>query len=181
MRANRAERTGANYALAAMPQPEEEPMEEEAPQEEKGRRRFGFYKRRKAADSEPVADKDNEPTATVVLHEATKVNDETLASIQRSEKVMYETEAIGNETAAKIAEGKDTIHQVDSTVEGFEPITKRAQRDALRLARGLARDKCFLCLGFLVVLVVVAIIIATQVWTKAVSDVIFVNASLPTI
>jgi hypothetical protein len=175
-------RKGGNYALAVMPAPQEEIPVEEEPTPEKNRRRFGFFRRKRAGDDEPAAEENNEPTANVVLQEASKVNDETIASLQRTEKVMYETEAIGNETANKIAEGKETLQNVDSTVDGFEPITKRAQRDVLHLARGLARDKCFLCLGFTVVLVVVAIIIGTQVWPDAVSEAANLsNSTLPSI
>lgn len=165
----KAGRTYQNYELATEEAPPEAgPREEDPPPPPPKKRGFGFFKRKKEeqemTDAPVEYTDDNLPTANAVLDEVIQVKKETIDAVQRTERIIYETEAIGQESLQAISKNREQIKAVDDALVQMEPVTNRARRDVGIFARRLFRDKCFLCLFTLVLLAAVGVILAVTVF-----------------
>lgn len=125
---------------------------------------------RQEAQLQAEAIRDMEPTAQnyrsaaqQALVAAMDVNKETLQSILHMEHVMNETEAIGVESAVVLRQGQENLEVVDNTLIHMEPVLKRAKKDLIQFVRRMMRDKLCVCMVFVVVALVLAVVITTQI------------------
>jgi hypothetical protein len=112
-------------------------------------------------DIEPTA-QNYRSAAQQALVAAMDVNNETLQSIQHMEHVMNETEAVGAESAVILRRGQENLEVVDTTLVNMEPTLKRAKKDLIQFFRRMMRDKICVCLVFVVLALVIAVLITSK-------------------
>jgi hypothetical protein len=94
-----------------------------------------------------------------LMNTGRKTMTETEKSIQRSARVVEDTIAIGNQTAAMLAE---QTHQMEKIMNDLDEITfsmKKAQKLLGDITRSMATDKCILMFLFLIVGGIVVVIV----------------------
>lgn len=112
-------------------------------------------------EMEPTA-QNYRSAAQQALVAAMDVNTETLQSIQHMEHVMNETEAVGAESAVILRRGQENLEVVDNTLVHMEPTLKRAKRDLIQFFRRMMRDKICVCLVFVVLALVLAVLLTSK-------------------
>lgn len=202
-----ASRTARNYELSSTTFAEADPYEgvpqdddddgEVTPRSRK-RSRLSFYLQRRSTGAaalwrrEPISlvDKiesqltdDASPqeyrsAAQQALTAAMDVNKETLTALTHMERVMNETEAIGQESITTIRRGQENVEVMDSTLVEMEPLLKRAKRDLVVFFRRMMRDRIIVCLTIVVVGMIVAVIAVSKLKGRPTSIFTFPNATL---
>eukprot|EP01006_Ploeotia_vitrea_P031231 TRINITY_DN6354_c0_g1_i1.p1 TRINITY_DN6354_c0_g1~~TRINITY_DN6354_c0_g1_i1.p1 ORF type:complete len:235 (+),score=29.69 TRINITY_DN6354_c0_g1_i1:29-733(+) len=123
------------------------------------------YRRAKSA-KETVQQETEEPepeNAQQVLQTAMSVQDESKASIQRTLRVVNETEGIAEGIQETLHVQTEKIQEIDEDLKELEGELKRASRDIQWFVRTARTDKCLITLFGLIVLCV-AFIIIWQIW-----------------
>jgi hypothetical protein len=122
------------------------------------RRWFSFRKKRQ----EPIEDTMPVATTQEMLRQAMEVQQDTYATIRRTERLVEESEQMGLDAAAKLQVSREKVHQIDATVSAMEPMTQRAKKELRVVANQLVKDKCFMTLMILVVALLITIIVVSQ-------------------
>jgi hypothetical protein len=174
-------RSAENYALATSDAEEIVADDSHEPVQQRPKRhRYFFFANRSTGESDlgqhhsPV---DGSPTAKQVLAEAIDVNQETLHSIDRTERAMIEAEAIAGESRQQLQKDNENIEVIGRNLDEFEPLTKRAKRDLVIIVRRLARDKCFMVVLVIALGMVIAVIVVSKVTNRVQIPVLTVAAN----
>lgn len=87
-----------------------------------------------------------------VLNAAVRVKDDTLQSLQRSERLAATTEDVGRETLHQLQLQTEKLYKIDEELDNLQGELDRASRDVKWFARQMVGDKCFLSIfGFLII------------------------------
>jgi hypothetical protein len=94
-----------------------------------------------------------------LLTQAIEVNQETLAAISRTERVLNVTAAVGEKSAEQLAKQSETLHQVKGTLDSMDSQFDRAKTEMVYIVRNLMRNRLFMCLCITVTIGLVAMIV----------------------
>lgn len=94
-----------------------------------------------------------------LLTQAIEVNQETLAAISRTERVLNVTAAVGEKSAEQLAKQSETLHQVKGTLDSMDSQFDRARTEMVYIVRNLMRNRLFMCLCITVTIGLVAMIV----------------------
>ena len=97
-------------------------------------------------------DGNNLQTTQEVFSEIHNVQDKTYALAQKTLRVGHNAEQISQGTLMTLQKQNELIMQADDTLDGLDSNLKKASRQVSAIARGMAADKCFLCLFVILVL-----------------------------
>jgi hypothetical protein len=103
-------------------------------------------------------DPDNLKTTQDVLVTASKVQDASLAALQRTERMMIQTEEIGQATLQTIQGQTEILIEIDKEADTLQANINRAKKDVSYFFRQLSGDKCCIMLLVLVVFGIVALV-----------------------
>lgn len=127
------------------------------------RNKFNYIKKEKTLISKSSKNQDKKnadsdevnalelKTVTDVAKIASKVQNETLESIQRSLRIGHTSEDIAHETLNQLGKNKETIIQIDETLNNLDSNLQRANRDIKWFFRQLEGDKCCVFMFFMIV------------------------------
>lgn len=83
----------------------------------------------------------------------------TLESLANTEKTLDETEQVGNEAATTLQRQTDQIKSVNENLDQLEGQVSRAKKELNAFVRRMMTDKIILCMGFLLIVGIVAIVV----------------------
>eukprot|EP01027_Heterolobosea_sp_BB2_P015690 GEZU01022456.1.p3 GENE.GEZU01022456.1~~GEZU01022456.1.p3 ORF type:complete len:132 (+),score=51.77 GEZU01022456.1:647-1042(+) len=109
----------------------------------------------------------NKMNAKQLGERALEIQDESLASIDRSLRKLEETEQVGTAAAAKLHDQTNQLVEIQEDLRKLESNVDRSKREITAFMRRMATDKLIV---FLVALVILALLIAVVV--KIVFDLI---------
>eukprot|EP00761_Pharyngomonas_kirbyi_P011732 gb/GECH01011758.1/.p1 GENE.gb/GECH01011758.1/~~gb/GECH01011758.1/.p1 ORF type:complete len:226 (+),score=62.84 gb/GECH01011758.1/:1-678(+) len=111
-------------------------------------------------ESTTTAQQESKPeTPQDLLHETKNVQQESLASVQRSERIAAKTEQVGAETASRLEEDRERIQAIDDNLTELEANVKRARKEVTSFARRVATDKIILIVVCIVVVLIAVVIV----------------------
>lgn len=93
-----------------------------------------------------------------VINAGIRINDDTIESINRTERLTLNAEDTGNETLRIAQKQSETINQTTEELLKLESSISRAKKEVSWFARQLAGDRCFLLIFFLVVLAIAGLV-----------------------
>jgi hypothetical protein len=97
-------------------------------------------------------------TTTQVLRECGRIQDKSIAALERTQRMGLETEEIGRVIITKTREQTEGLDRIGEQITVLEEEVRRAQRDLIFFVRSAMGDKCFMCMLALVVIAVVFIV-----------------------
>ncbi|KAG5482146.1 hypothetical protein CUR178_06005 [Leishmania enriettii] len=95
-------------------------------------------------------------------HAATRINEvqqSTLQSLGRSEKLLNVTETLGNEAATKLRAQTEQIKQTNDTLEEMHSELGRASAELKRFMRQMARDRLIIFFAITIVVCIIIIVV----------------------
>ncbi|RNF00245.1 hypothetical protein TraAM80_07705 [Trypanosoma rangeli] len=130
--------------------------------------RYNFFA---AESSEPIdasapLGKLPERLAPVALRETIYVQLETLQAIDRTERLMNTATNLGEESKQQLSQDKVIIETIDNILESNESVLQRVIRDVHWFRVQLQKDKLFVCLSVIVVILSVAAIVVAVVYKQ---------------
>ena len=96
--------------------------------------------------------------ATQVLDAGSRINQDAIESLRRSERLASTAEDTGRETMTTLQKQTELLYRVDAELENLQGELDRAARDVKWFARQLAGDKCFLGVFALVICALVIVV-----------------------
>jgi len=121
--------------------------------QKRGRFKFLFWRKEKPKETDPFVLDPNRPVSSGDLLEgAIKAQQETIEAIENMERHMAEGEEMVADAGGKLGQNVDQLRRVQATVEGAKELPADANRITDTFVRTIFRDKCFLCLFALVVI-----------------------------
>lgn len=131
--------------------------------------KFLFWRQKKPEPVDPLALDKNKPVDTNILLEATlRTQVQTLEKIEQMEQHMASADELANEAGQTIAGDADTLNRVRGSVDAVAQLPEEATKITDTFVRTMFRDKCFLfLLGVVVILGIAAIITNWSVDTDA--------------
>ncbi len=109
-------------------------------------------------DDRTEVDPDNLKTSQAVLATASNVQDESIAALKRTERILGTTEETGQEILRTIQAQNETFIEIDREADTLQANINRAKKDVSYFFRQLSGDKCCIMLLVLVVFAIIAII-----------------------
>jgi very-short-patch-repair endonuclease len=110
------------------------------------------------AEPTDAGDVSNVTSARALLERGTDIQQDALRSIQRSQRMIANAEDTAIATENELMRQRDTLQEIDKSLDELESNTKRAGREIRWFARNLQQDKFFMCIFVLVVCALVTII-----------------------
>jgi hypothetical protein len=104
-------------------------------------------------------------SATQVLGAAIRVNEDALKSISNSERILHTAEETGQNTMQELQKQTEKMYEIDKGLENLQGVIDHASRDVKWFARQLAKDKCFLSI-FGIVLLLLVILVFFSIYKK---------------
>ena len=136
--------------------PQDDPFKDMG--EDQPKRRWFQFRRKKEVDpNAPLS-----ATTGEMLKQAMEVQKDTMHTVERTERLVQESEEMGLQAMGTLQQGRERINQIDANVAAMQPMTQRAKQEASTIARNLVKDKCFMLLLILVIGMIVAIVITSQ-------------------
>jgi hypothetical protein len=136
-------------------------------QEEKKRFRFRFWRRDKpAAAPVPAGNSDDGKRAVTsrdLLHATIAVQHETAQHITEMERELALADEHANAAAVATASNREVLNHIDSELTQAQAAPEQTEAIVETLGRRMFRDKCFMLLLFMVVVLGVAAVIVTFV------------------
>ena len=118
-------------------------------------------------------------TTQQLMNTGRRTMSETEKSIQRSARVVEDTIAIGQQTAAMLSEQTHQMEKIVNDLDEIQFSMKKAKKLLTDITRSMATDKCILMFLFLIVGGIVVVIILKVAKVKLVKD-IGISVPLPT-
>lgn len=118
-------------------------------------------------------------TTQQLMNTGRRTMSETEKSIQRSARVVEDTIAIGQQTAAMLSEQTHQMEKIVNDLDEIQFSMKKAKKLLTDITRSMATDKCILMFLMLIVGGIVVVIILKVAKVKLVKD-ISISVPLPT-
>jgi hypothetical protein len=99
-------------------------------------------------------------TAGEALKAAGTVLEDEQRALKRIERRIGEMEDIAQGAGQQLGRDREVMDQVDHDIDEIDLVLKRSRKELIAVMRNIARNKCFLALSFLVLLVVIFLVIA---------------------
>jgi hypothetical protein len=99
-------------------------------------------------------------TAGEALKAAGTVLEDEQRALKRIERRIGEMEDIAQGAGQQMGRDREVMDQVDHDIDEIDLVLKRSRKELIAVMRNIARNKCFLALSFLVLLVVIFLVIA---------------------
>lgn len=137
--------------------------------QKRGKFKFLFWRKNKPKETDPfVLDPSRPVTTGDLLDGAITAQTQTLEAIENMERHMAEGEEMVTESGERLNQNQDQLRRVDAAVEGAKELPADAERITDGFVRTMFRDKCFLCLFTLVVILgIVALALSFAIDTDA--------------
>jgi hypothetical protein len=87
------------------------------------------------------------------------VQDQSSAALSRTQKLVEQSEQIGQETNIKIKTQTEQMKNTNADVVGVDQRLKRADKLIQQILRRLATDKLIMCMVLILILAILALII----------------------
>eukprot|EP00301_Raphidiophrys_heterophryoidea_P003143 c11431_g1_i1.p1 GENE.c11431_g1_i1~~c11431_g1_i1.p1 ORF type:complete len:144 (+),score=21.53 c11431_g1_i1:349-780(+) len=93
------------------------------------------------------------------------LQDESMASVERSKRIIGETEEVGTSTTAQLAHQRDQLMKINENLDSIEDELKRADKLIRSFVRRMATDRVVLIFLSLIVLSIL-FVIGYQIYKK---------------
>lgn len=100
----------------------------------------------------------DEASAMQIVEQARGVQDESMNSVARSQRLVDQAEKIGVETASKLKDQTDQMKRIYSQVDNIEGNLARADKIMREFVKRMATDKLVLCFILLILVGIITIV-----------------------